>query len=665
MMQNTHSPGRTARGLPLVLACLAVLWLGGIGGQAKSVYLIANIDADPTPLRTYDLQSAPLYLQFQAEQLIPNLASGAVGLAVDSKNKKLFITYENGNRIQILDAETFRDLGYAVASGAVDLAGIVVDQGRSRVYAAERGTNRLHIYDWNSSANQLTAVAGSPMALPQITSAFGLALDEGRSRLFIADSNSTALYYFSTSTWVPQGSFVLVRSRQTPVGIAVDSQRNFLYTGNAVSGSGLLVKYDLNTGTESLYTLPQAGSGDQVAGIAVDEETGYIYATTGNINGGGTGSLYVLDSDLNVLRNDLGRIGHPTGIAIPKTQLGYNPLNFSMNGPSSAVPNTIVDYSLCFETLGYGKPVSGLTVTNVLPSGLVFTSATQGGIHQAGTVTWNLGSVAANTAPTCLRLAVTVTAASGLLVNTATIRSNETPATTQSSAVRVVTSSTTVSTTTTTTSSSGTTSTTAVPGRVTMALECPGSVVPGVQVTIPVRMTAPSGPGVASFQMDLQFNRLQLAYVGVQRGPSLVTAGKDLLVESGVPGVITLLVLGGNQGSIPSGVVLSVVFQVSSSVQPGNALPVSCANLYASDPYAQLLPAACSGGGCSVGIVTKCGCDANKDGAVLVNDTQLLVNMVLGSVAATCDVNGDGLVDIKDLQIVINAILDPQHRCLN
>ena len=665
---NLNAYGATLRGCPVsfllpVFFSLLVLMPGGML-WAKSLYLIANIDADPTPIRTYDLQGAPVYIEFQAEQGVPNHASGAVGLAVDGRNKKLFVTYENGNQIQVMDAVYFRDLGTAIAFKAMDLAGIAFDQGRNRVYTLERGTNRLYVYDWNNSTNSLALVSGSPFVLAHVSSAFGLALDENRGRLFVADADSTAVYYFSTANWQPQGSFVLAYSRQAPVGIAVDSQRNYVFMGNAVNGRGLLVKYDLNTSTETFYTLPAAGGGDQVVGVATDEDTGYVYVTTGNTNGGGTGSLLVFDSNLNVLRNNLGRIGHPTGIAVPRAQVSYNPLNFSKTSPAGALPNSILEYNLCFDNLGYGRPVTGLVITDSLPPGLLFASASHGGINQSGTVTWNLGNLAIGTQPACVRLTGTVTAVSGSLQNSATIRSNETPPTTQSSTTLIGSSiSTTVSSTTTTTLSGTTSSVPSTEALIT--LDCPSNVVPGSMVTIPVRLSAPSAPGVASFQMDLQYNRLQLVFIGAQRGPALLSAGKDVLVEASNPGTVSLLVLGGNQSVIPGGVAVNITFQVNPSSPAGGSLPISCANLHASDPYAQAVPMVCAGNGCSIRVVSKCGCDANQDGLILVTDCQLLINMLLGAVPATCDVNGDGLVDIRDLQIIINAILDPQHRCLN
>ena len=51
------------------IAALLSVFLPGSFVFAKSMYVIANINNDPTPVQTYDIQGAPNYLVFQAEQI--------------------------------------------------------------------------------------------------------------------------------------------------------------------------------------------------------------------------------------------------------------------------------------------------------------------------------------------------------------------------------------------------------------------------------------------------------------------------------------------------------------------------------------------------------------------------------------------------------------------
>lgn len=433
------------RSLFRISACFGIagmLALAAPAASAKSLYVIANINASPTPIRTYDIQPAPAYLAFQATQTVPSFAGGAVGLGIDTASAKLFVTYEVSNVIELVSATNFANLGQTTAPGASNLAGIVVDQGRNKVYTIDRETNHLYVYSWSAATNTLTLDGGAFVPLQGVTNGAGLALDEARGRLYVGDRASTTVRWFSTANLAgpAAGSFTLAASGQTAMGIAVDSVRNIVYTGNAYGpyGSrGRLVKYDLNTSTESFYTLPGAvpgsASGDNVVGVAVDEDTGNVYVTTGNQGTGGTDTLIVFDSALNVLKNDLGDIGDPTGIAIPRAQISYNPLNFSKTDLQDPTPSgSNLTYRLCFDNAANASPLTAVTITDTLPAGTTFVSATGPYSVSGSTITWTIGGVAANAPQACYDLVVQVTAPTGTtLLNSATIDSAETPPTTQ------------------------------------------------------------------------------------------------------------------------------------------------------------------------------------------------------------------------------------------
>lgn len=106
----------------VVLAVLAIVMAGT--ASAKSVYVIAAINAAPTPIEAYDIQVANLV--YQATHNVPSYAGGAVGLGICTCSETLFVTYEFSNTIQLLDAKTFADLGTTTALGASNLAGIVM-----------------------------------------------------------------------------------------------------------------------------------------------------------------------------------------------------------------------------------------------------------------------------------------------------------------------------------------------------------------------------------------------------------------------------------------------------------------------------------------------------------------------------------------------------------
>jgi len=415
-------------------ACVAVF--SGIA-SAKSLYVITDINANPTPMQAYEIKDAPTYLQFQTTANVPSLAGGAVGIALDETNEKLFVTYEVSNTIQLVDARTFAVLSQTTAPGASNLAGIVVDQGKSKIYTVDRNTNNLYVYSWDSSTNTMTLDGGAPVALAGVTQAHGIALDEGRGRLYVGDATSMTVRFFDTSTFaavpVELGTVDLSAEGQTVQGIAIDSVRNILYTGNAVSFTGSLqklVKYDLNSNAISSFTLPTAN--DNILGIAVDEDTGNVYATTGNQASGGTDTLIVFDSNLNVLKNDLDDLGNPTGLVIPRTEVTINPLNLEKTADLEPVNSgSNLTYTICYDNILNAFAVSNVTITDDIPAGTTFVSATGAFSTTATQVIWNIASLPAGAAQTCENMVVNVTAAGdSVITNSVTIDSEETPSTT-------------------------------------------------------------------------------------------------------------------------------------------------------------------------------------------------------------------------------------------
>jgi len=120
------------------------------------MYIIDDINKNPTPISTYDVQSSPTHLVFQATANVPALAGGAVGLGLDDDSGKLFVTYEGSNTIQLVDATTFAVLTTTSAPSATNLAGILVDHNANKIYTVDRETNHLYVYTWVSATNTLT-----------------------------------------------------------------------------------------------------------------------------------------------------------------------------------------------------------------------------------------------------------------------------------------------------------------------------------------------------------------------------------------------------------------------------------------------------------------------------------------------------------------------------
>lgn len=430
----------------LTAALLVVVLVACSVGMAaaKSLYVISDIASSPTPIQAYDIHKpAPPYLVHQATSPVPHHGGGAVGLAIDTDSAVLFVTYEMSNVIEIVDAQTMASLGSTTAPGAFNLAGIVVDQEKKLVYAVDRLTNSLYIYNWNPATK--TLILNGLKALSNVTAAYGIALDEINDLLFVADRDSAFVRYFRTSDWVEAGKFTIT---QKPVGIAVDAKRRFVYTGNpspAYNGLRLLSKYDLNTNTEQTINIAALSqvSTDNVVGLAVDPDTGLLYIDTGDEWGAGSNQLMVFDSNLALLASQplapfQQQTPHPTGLCVPGKQISYNPLHLTLTDGLAegvcAAAGSQITFTICYDNLANAAPVTGVALVVTLPAGIDLISA-PGGVYNAvsRTVTWAIGTLPASAPQQCKSMVALLnpTATPGSsIITSAKISSDQIPPTT-------------------------------------------------------------------------------------------------------------------------------------------------------------------------------------------------------------------------------------------
>jgi uncharacterized repeat protein (TIGR01451 family) len=396
------------RCVTLLLTCVAVLMAGGLNGaKAKSLYVIADINASPTPIHAYDIQGSQLV--FQAAFTIPSVAGGAVGITIDTVSSTLFVTYEGSNTIQLVDAVHFTPLQSIEAPGAVNLAGIVVDQKKRKVYAVDRRRTLLYAYSWDSSRKELTLDPNMPVTLENVSLAYGIALDEARGLLYVGDATDT-VRYFDTATWAYMGGVTVT---QPAIGVAVDGARGFLYTGNSYSGFGsrnVMCRVNLRSGNVREVSV---GEGNDVLGIAVDKNTGLVYTTTGDEFGRGSDEVLVFDANLNNVYST-GDIGNPTGLCVPDTEIGYNPFGLTkddgLSNAQSVSPGDEITYELCYDNASNDIDGISVSLTDTLPGDTEFVSATGAATHEEGLVTWFLGTLPAGASQQCQRLTVRVQA---------------------------------------------------------------------------------------------------------------------------------------------------------------------------------------------------------------------------------------------------------------
>ena len=308
----------------ILLTALAVMMVGT--ASAKSVYVIASWDSSPNPINAYDIQGG--MLAYQSTGFVPYHGVGAMGLALDTDSKRLFVTYEASNIIEMIDAETFDQIGSQAAAGAWNLAGVVVDQAKGLVYAVDRGTLNLYVYDVATFSLQAT------VTLPSGNGSYGIALDG--NTLVVGDFTTTVRWYETTS-WTETSSVVLT---YPAVDVAVDIENRILYATHYTSAN-MLTKYDLNTTVETSVSVDP----NQARGVDVDQATGLVYVTVGEAWATNRSEVRVYNPDLTLSDSQF-IADDATGLVVPIEDISYgqpvfvdikpgscpNPLNIGQKG---------------------------------------------------------------------------------------------------------------------------------------------------------------------------------------------------------------------------------------------------------------------------------------------------------------------------------------------
>ena len=336
----------------LTFLALSILILAVTGTTtAKSLYVIADINANPQPIQAYDI-GVDGDLTFQTESQITRWIYGAVGLAIDTDNERLFVTYQGSNKIGLVDARTMTAIDSKTASGATDLAGIVYDHDKNLLYCIERGSSWLYVYSCNPETNTLSYVQGSPFSLRRATG-YGIALDEVDDILYVANGTNN-IYAYDTSSWELQRTIAVSR---TSFSVAVDADNGYLYSGGGYADNNYLTQFNLAANIQKDIQV-EADAG--VMGLCVDSDTGFIYMSTGNDNASGGDNLLVYDKSLKRI-DKISGIGNPTGLVVPVKEIGFNPLNLekevtegiigSNDGVYSVEVGGFITYSICFDNL--------------------------------------------------------------------------------------------------------------------------------------------------------------------------------------------------------------------------------------------------------------------------------------------------------------------------
>ena len=255
---------------------------------------------------------------------------------------------------------------------------------------------RARSAEWGSatSTGTATTVTANPLPGGQIT----LVLSGSNADLNVFNINAADLGTKQVGIDVPQGSTALINVS----GTAPAFQNNLLIK-NAGGGwdqaSDSVVKPGQSTAAGwpgILWNFPDAtslqiNSGSAFAGTVLAPDAAVTVGNTGHTIGQMIAKSFTSgkESHFNLLPSSVCLPGTPppggdSDVKITKTASDYNPLG-----------GDPVTYTLLVENVG-DSAATGVVVKDVLPAGVTFDSASVPCSHAAGTVTCNVGTIAAH-----------------------------------------------------------------------------------------------------------------------------------------------------------------------------------------------------------------------------------------------------------------------------
>ena len=364
--------------------------------RAKSIYAIINHPSDI--IGAYKIDGNQI--DYQKEIQAPQHGFRAIDFAIDSDSSCIFVTYEASNFIEIMNAKTLEHEGTVTATEANDLAGIVFDEAKQKLYTVDRGTYNLFVYFWNPNTKTLTPDGSNPKILADLTGAHGIALDTTNDHLYVANF-SNIVHYYDTNGWRHVDSNDI---GEIAVDVDIDSDRGYLYAGGYTAHDYLL-KFDLSTGIGGANDI---GAG--VIGLAVDPNSGLVYTTTYH------NQLRVYDTSTSPFTlTDYEDISAGCGVCVPSLDVSYkdpfplvtlvkddndvdcvSPLISEEEHESFGTPYNWLYYTIDCNANGHAD--TNVFITDYLPVEVDYNSSDPCGFYDPckRTVTWIIGDMSAS-----------------------------------------------------------------------------------------------------------------------------------------------------------------------------------------------------------------------------------------------------------------------------
>ncbi len=270
---------------------ICLLIICGLSRIAKSTSVYCITIHIGSTVQVYGVDGDEIEWQLKPGNF-PSEGAGAVDLALDGESDTLFASYDNSNKIQLVNSKTMEPMPGKSINAPGEIAGMVFDAFNHRLLALKREGRYLYAYDYNDGTlGNEKIILLENLSFPY---AFGVCLDEHENILYVSDKSNIVKYYDSSDPdFGYLGSVEIEEGGKgyEAVGIDVyndDQGHRYLYSGAWIHGGihNCLVRTDLNIEdpNDPNYIIVK-DIDTSVLGVAVDKEaeySGLVYVTTSN-----------------------------------------------------------------------------------------------------------------------------------------------------------------------------------------------------------------------------------------------------------------------------------------------------------------------------------------------------------------------------------------------
>ena len=337
------------------------------------------------------------------------VGSGPGGIAITPDGNFVYVANQSNDNVSVIDTSTNMVVGSPIAVQSAPTGAAISPDGNF-VYVTNFSSDSVSVID--TSTNMVTATVNTGPGPA------GVAVSPDGSRVYTANNGlgpgNVSVIDTSTNTLITNVTVGL-----QPRGVVVTPDNSFVYATNSADGTVSVIRTSDNMviDTITVQALPQ--------GVDVTPDGNFVYVANQ-----GPGTVSVIDTSTNMVVSNISVGNVSWGPNAFGRFIGPNPapdLSVVKSGfPDPVVVGENLTYSVFVVNLGKGIGTSGVTLSDTLPSDVMFVSATpdQGSCMQAaGVVTCDIGTMGEGDIVQ-VDILVTAPSTAGAILNVAEVTSN-------------------------------------------------------------------------------------------------------------------------------------------------------------------------------------------------------------------------------------------------